>query len=134
MPNDCWNFLTITADPGDLFAMLVMEFKDIPVWAIKILKRGAEAISLKLWSPNSPDYNWLEGLLTKYPSCWIKNEWNEEGGSEGVWLGTMRTGKKEIKRMEWQGMSIEEKVRRFRHTGGTDQACEKIEPAGPDPN
>ncbi|NBO71864.1 hypothetical protein EBV26_15520 [bacterium] len=114
MPNDCWNHITITADPGDLFAFMVTELKDVPQWAIKIFRRGAEAVVFKLWSQWAPDFNWLEELLTKYPSCWIKNEWNEEGGREGVWVGSMRSGKKEIKQMEWEGMCIEEKAHRFR--------------------
>ena len=28
MPNDCWNNITFTADPGDLYAFINIEFKD----------------------------------------------------------------------------------------------------------
>jgi hypothetical protein len=59
-----------------------------------------------------PDYQWLESLLDKYPEIWIKNVWSEEGGNEGVWVGTNRGEQKEIKRLEWEGMCIEEEHHR----------------------
>lgn len=152
MPNDCWNNITFTADPGDLYAFINIEFKDTPEWALSIKKQGSGAVFLRLWSRWLPDFVWLEGLLTKYPSCWIKNEWNEEGGTEGVWVGSMRTGKKQIQRMVWEGMCIEEEYHRFKaeyddteskdskageadktgEAGNAGKAGEKIEPARPD--
>ena len=150
MPNDCWNHITFTSDPGDLYAFINIEFKDTPEWALSIKKQGSGAVFLRLWSRWLPDFVWLEGLLTKYPSCWIKNEWNEEGGTEGVWVGSMRTGKKQIQRMVWEGMCIEEEYHRFKaeyevnedtkadktgkagNAGKAGEAGEKIEPARPD--
>ena len=112
MPNDCWNDLTITADKGDLYALMAFEFKDVPEWALKIKRRGVEAVVLKLWSRWQPDFKWLEELLVKYPSCWVKDEWSEEGGDAGIWIGSGMTG--QIKRLEWHEMSIEEASHRFR--------------------
>lgn len=113
MPNDCWNHLTITANADEL-TNIINGFKDVPEWAIKIFEQGVEAVYMKLWSAWTPDFAMLENLLAKYPSCWIKNEWSEEGGKAGVWIGTMLSGEKQISRMEWDDMCIEERMHRFR--------------------
>jgi hypothetical protein len=73
-------------------------------------KKGCRGVLLELWSDWNPPYDFLEELLTKYPSCWVKNEWNEEGGFAGVWIGYVTTdGEKEITRLEWDDLSIEDK-------------------------
>ena len=112
MPNDCWNSMTIIADKGDLYALMAIEFKDVPEWALQIKRRGVEAVLLNLWSKWHPDFKWLEQLLVKYPSCWVKNDWSEEGGDAGVWIGCAKTG--EIKRLDWREFSIEENSYHFR--------------------
>ncbi len=116
MPNDCWNHITFTAEKEvlDRFIKEELEDKDIPEWALKIKVRGQGGIIFNLWSRWIPDFEWLEGLLDKYEDAWIKNEWSEEGGEEGVWIGFSKDGEKEIKRLEWQGMCIEEEAHRFR--------------------
>jgi len=114
MPNDCWNHITITASKEQLNAIIDTEFKDAPEWAFKIKARGLGACVFNLWSRWEPDFKRLEGLIEKYRSCWIKNEWSEEGGEAGVWIGTMREGKKEIQEMQWTEMCLEEQQHRFR--------------------
>jgi hypothetical protein len=115
MPNDCWNTITITASELELNALMATEFKDVPERAFSIQRRGPYGVVLRLWSPWKPDFTWLETLLVTYPSCWVKNEWHEEGGSAGVWVGHfVGGGHCEIKRMEWEDLSIEEEVRVFR--------------------
>jgi hypothetical protein len=106
--------MTVTANEEELAKFMKEEFKDVPEWALKIHHRGVEGVSLRLWSAWGPDFKWLEGLLTKYPSSWVKNSWHEEGGYEGVWVGFLNDGETNIKRLEWDGMCLEEADHRFR--------------------
>ena len=109
MPNDCWNYLTIVShdNPEQLEKLLNMEFTHDK--RIEMKKSGKEGIKFELWSSWLPDFEWLESLVTTYPDCWIKNEWNEEGGKAGVWIGgsMIKGHKMEIKRMEWDDICIE---------------------------
>lgn len=114
MPNDCWNNLTITANKADINKIVDTEFADVPEWAIKVKCRGLEAVIIRLWSRWQPNYDQLEGLIQTYKSCWIKNEWSEEGGNAGVWIGSTRSGEKVIQQFTWQEMCIEEEHHRFR--------------------
>jgi hypothetical protein len=110
--------MTVAGSEEDIKRFQEEEFihngEPIPEWALKILHKGKEGLMFRLWSRWQPDFTWLEGLLDKYPSIWVKNIWDEEGGDEGVWVGTKRSGEKKIDRMEWFGMCIEEKAHRFR--------------------
>jgi hypothetical protein len=114
MPNNCWNYIVFSGDKEDVEAFILEEFVGVPNWALDIKKRGQEAVYLKVWSHSMPDFVWLEGLLEKYPSCWIKNNWTEEGGNAGIWIGMDCSGKKLITRFDWHDMSIEEELHRFR--------------------
>jgi hypothetical protein len=118
MPNTCWNHITITGNKDVIDRFLEKEFKDIPEWVLNIERRGVEALVFCIWSSWTPDFVWLEKLLDTYDNVWIKNEWNEEGGQEGVWIGTNNEDKKDIQRLEWMGMCIEEEVYRFRKVSG----------------
>jgi hypothetical protein len=113
MPNDCWNYIMLTADEKEL-NKFVREELEIPEKKYKVEARGLEAIRFKLWSEWKPDFDWFEMLLTKYPSCWIKNEWIVEDGEAGTWIGTARNGQKNVKQLMWDDMSIEESAYRFR--------------------
>ena len=130
MPNDCWNNLTITGNQADINKIVDEEFKDVPEWAVDIKKRGLEAAIIRLWSPWKPDYNRLEKLIQTYKSCWIKDEWMEEGGSAGVWIGSYRSGEKLIQKMVWEDMCIEEEYHRFRK----ESINEIRSDCGPDPD
>lgn len=109
MPNDCWNHLTITCDnPDELTDLIISEIKDHHQCSIK--KRGEKGVIMNIWSPNAPDFEWLSDLLTKYPDCWIKNEWDEEGGMAGVWVGFVdKNNNKIIKQMDWADLCLEER-------------------------
>lgn len=125
--------MTITGTNEDLDLLMEGEFKGVPDWALMIKARGrgggfgpeapdGGAIRFKLWSRWAPDFDWLASLLTKYPSCWVKNEWSEEGGMAGVWIGTgasearRGTGEPLIERFEWDDMCIEEECARFKNS------------------
>ena len=122
MPNDCYNTMTITHTNSDeLDDLLNTEFGHFFTKnytsndnnKFYIYRRGDHGIEFKLWSPWVADFVWLEGLIIKYPKAWIKNTWLSEDGSAGVWIGTMRNGEKEINRLEWRDMSIEEEMYTF---------------------
>jgi hypothetical protein len=111
MPDNCWNCITITKHiycNEDLFTEefnhLINElnhkvgdkyvyFKDIDV-----LKCGKRGIKFSYWTEWNPNRLLLESLLAKYPNCWIKNEWRQGGGFEGVWIGfVVNNGVKNVK-------------------------------------
>jgi hypothetical protein len=115
MPKYCWNLITIVSNsnPDELNTLISDEFENIVDGMIQykceIIKKGRRGIVLRKWSLWNPNFEWLEGLLDKYPSCWIKNNWYEEGGGAGIWIGYVQHEEKQIKRMEWDDLSAEEK-------------------------
>ena len=122
MPNDCYNTIVITnKDSNELIQLVHTEFGHFLTEnytsndneKFYIYRMGEYGINFKMWSPWIADFEWLEGLLDRYPDVWIKNNWLSEDGSAGVWIGTMRNGEKEIKRLDWQDMSLEEEMCTF---------------------
>ena len=109
MPNDCWNYITINSkDSNELNTLLQTEIKEHH--QATIVKKGKNGIIIRLWSPWTPHFNWFSELLDDYPGCWIKNEWDEEGGTAGVWVGFVdENNEKNIKSLEWQDLCLEEK-------------------------
>ena len=117
MPNDCWNNITIicedskeldklfinelTREEGRDYGNVFYYYKNITIQ--KKCFKGIIFQQLTAWKPQ---YEWLESLLTKYPNCWVKNEWNEEGGIAGVWVGSVKNG---IQSISWEDLSIEAK-------------------------
>jgi hypothetical protein len=103
MPNDCWSYLTITfKNIHEYNVFLQNEIKDNI--NIKNVREGKQGLQLRLWSAWVPDFDLLEIYIVKYPSIWIKNEWKEEGGKAGVWVGYENV----IKRFEWNDLCLEE--------------------------
>ena len=45
--------------------------------------------------------------------CWVKNEWYEEGGLAGVWIGSKKEDKLYIKELQWEDITIEGKMTLF---------------------
>ena len=120
MPNDCSNIITITSHNEELLNNFIQnELNPIEMHntkhheVIKIYKRGSYGIVFKLWSAWSPDYNWLEDMLNKYQEFWIKNEWHEEGGMAGVWVGFVKDNEHIINKLTWSDLSIEEEHHLF---------------------
>ncbi len=116
MPNDCWNYITITCDDSEELNNLHtneltreegLDYEERFYYYknINIQKKCMNGLKFKQLTASKPDYKWLETLLSKYPNCWIKNEWNEEGGNAGVWVGSTKKG---IQTMCWEDLSIEE--------------------------
>jgi hypothetical protein len=117
MPNDCWNNITITCEvleelnnlfineltreEGRDYSSEFYYYKNISIY--KKCSNGIKFQQLTAWKP---DYEWLQSVSTKYPNCWIKNEWSDEGGTAGVWVGSIKNG---IQSISWEDLCIEQK-------------------------
>ena len=122
MPNDCWNRIMVVCNPYDqpscdqLRLFIIDEVNtiylndDVYDDRICIHKQHHSYIVFTLWSRWHPDFEWLDGLLDKYPACWIKNEWYEEGGMAGVWIGSIKDNQKQIQQFEWEDLCIDHPV------------------------
>lgn len=111
MPNDCWNKIEIASGEESIKSIYNNEIKPIldyhPYNRItRMCKRG---IILKTWTPNQPDYIFLEDLLEKYKEVHIKNIWTEEGGYGGAWVGSFdyKKGETKIQNFKWDELCIE---------------------------
>ena len=123
MPNDCWSHVTITCENpeavNELNNLILNELKHkdgekyVYNETVDMIKRGTRGIIFDIWSAWNPDYDWLESLLEKYPNCWIKNVWSEEGGCAGVWIGYNNNNEKIIKDLQWDDICLEGKVYLF---------------------
>lgn len=102
MPNECSNRFVLACSNVEEFNALVA--RELTHDQITIDLLGARAVKFTQVTAWQPDFTWLERLITNYPTCWIKNEWIEEGGTAGVWIGSVNG----IKSMSWQDMSLEE--------------------------
>lgn len=49
----------------------------------------------------APPVAFFEALLLKYPRCWLKCTFHEEGGIAGVWIGWVKAGTVKSKYMFW---------------------------------
>ena len=111
MPNDCWNHITITCEredeTGELNSLFMNELQRETIQVVKKTRRG---IIFDMWSAWNPDYEWLETLLYRYPNCWVKNEWSEESGIAGVWVGYMDNNQPIVRNLAWEDISIEGKA------------------------
>jgi hypothetical protein len=118
MPNDCWNRMCVACDNKDEFKNFVNnEMLALPsdnkentyhetIEHVVITEYGSRFM---LWTPNQPDFEWLTGLLEKYPTLWIKDEWIEEGGIAGVWVGWIdkETHEPVVHQTHWLDLTIE---------------------------
>jgi hypothetical protein len=110
MPNDCYNSITIICnDAKELNKLIKNELineEDIYYGSISIQKKWDKAIKFENLTAWKPDYKWLESLVKKYPNCLVKNDWIEEGGIAGLWVGSVKNG---IKSIYYRYLSLEEK-------------------------
>lgn len=124
MGNDCWNQLTITCESSaeELNELIANEIEYRPNDEydeathsdhVRIVKRGKHGVYVDMRTKWLPDFKWLNGLLEKYPKCWVKNIWQEEGGLAGVWVGFVDGEEKKIQEMRWNDLCLEQKVHFF---------------------
>ena len=111
MANDCWNEITIiTYD--DLQGINNIFDKTLRGVNVKVKTRWQNGMELSVRTDCIPNFNWLESLIDSYPAWWLKNEWWEEGGMAGVWVGYHKHNKKIIKKLEWDDICIEDIISR----------------------
>ena len=117
MPNECTNYITIKFNlQNDLEDFEKDFFNNYEGGRNKHMNRkGTHGIIIGIITPWKPDFEWLNKILDTYPKCWIKNDWNEEGGLAGVWVGYYEHGEKVIHEMEWPDLSIEDLCFLFGH-------------------
>lgn len=122
MPNICYNNITITCDDEtELNTLsdneLVREEgrdynKEFFYYKNIIIKNKCpKGLKFQQMTPFKPEFDWLESLLTKYKNCWVKNEWWEESGTAGVWVGSFKNGKQSI---FWDDLCIDAEYHTFK--------------------
>tara|TARA_B110000967_G_C18772832_1_gene504012 strand:- start:584 stop:928 length:345 start_codon:yes stop_codon:yes gene_type:complete len=108
MPNNCQNHLTIVCDNVKQLNNIYKHEFDVFKYNTSINVKTEKGLVVNIttsWRPFD-----LTDLLNKYDTCWIKNEWEEEGGTSGVFVGGYLNGSKvETKSLEWNDLSIEGK-------------------------
>lgn len=111
MPNDCQNHISIVCheNPDQLQQLYDNELnKD------NVIHKSKQGILFNYITAWNPDFEWLDSLVEKYPLCWIKNEWDEEGGTAGVYVnGTLNEEKQERLSVHWNDICIEGKFQYF---------------------
>ena len=97
MPNECWNYITITCDDDielqklfntELIREEGLDYQNKLYYYknITIINKSLNSISFNQLTAWKPEYEWLHHLSNTYPSCCIKNEWNDEDGMTGLWI------------------------------------------------
>lgn len=97
MGNDCWNEMIVLGCESEIKLFFDTEIKNVTEYEIFVRVNDKRQLHFRIWSKNNPDFEWLEQLLVKYPSLWIKNLWREECGNAGVWIGS----KHNIQNLSW---------------------------------
>ena len=85
--------------------------------SIVTIKTHAEkGLCLTMISKWEPVKSWIVSKLEEYPSLWIKNIWNEEGGTAGVIVGGCIDGcmgdqhREPLKELRWIDMCLEQEA------------------------
>jgi hypothetical protein len=124
MSYNCLNKITLVSDKLDTSYEMDLFINDLreqfsnenaTYKNLYILQRGTRGIIFNfcnMW--NGGDFKWLEKLLDKYRHCWVKNEWYENNGMSGVWVGSInKYNQKEVKQMSWNDLPQSEKKMYF---------------------
>jgi hypothetical protein len=110
MPNECNNYITIKFKYQNERVDFENDFlKNFKGWDKKIIRKGTLGIVVRVITDWEPNFEWLKKILNDHPDCWIKDDWIEEGGIAGVWIGQYGdNGIKFIDEMKWNDLCIEE--------------------------
>jgi hypothetical protein len=130
MPNDCFNNVTIGANPEIIIMLIENEFlfnllRPVPEdndsydWRIQswgtqwerteysVLKKGSNGLKLRFKTSWNPPYELFNYLIETY-DLWLKCSWFEEGGTAGVFVGKYNGNNVEVQQMTWDDWSNEE--------------------------
>jgi hypothetical protein len=69
--------------------------------AAKVTHRSNKYIVFSYEFRNFPINEYLEELLVKYPTCWIKNQYSTDDGQCGMWIGRFRGEEPDIQQFTW---------------------------------
>jgi hypothetical protein len=110
MPNYCNNYITIKFNSDNDLHNFEKDFLNFyECFEKEIRRKGTRGIVVKTVTRWKPDFEWLEKILYTYDKCWIKNDWNEEGGIAGVWVGQYEdSGIVVINEMKWNDLCVED--------------------------
>ena len=117
MPNVCKNTVTIISCEAaelDEFVKNELQFQNsegeyyFNEDVERILKRGKNGIKFEYTSPGAPPLEWFQEALGRYPSFWIKDQWLDEAGLAGVWIGSVDdSGEQVVRAYEWMDLCLE---------------------------
>ena len=102
MPNDCDNYLTVTTNSENVIPEILQEIQH-EFAQVTVRRQHALGLRVKYTTPWEPKIQFLEMLVDKYPSIWIKNDWVSEDGTAGICVGKQN----DLKRFDWEELCIE---------------------------
>lgn len=119
MSTDCWNTYTVIGNPGDVYSLyeeglqglrqtnpIVMNEDIDQIRILQRRERGVRFVYKSQWNPNTP---WMEHMLERYPSLWMKNEWSDEGGRSGIIIGGVLYGRHyPLQEFRWDDVLFED--------------------------
>ena len=110
MSNECVNHILMTSDNPHVITTI----RSLVLSSAVIHKCGKKAIRFDYSTKQLPDYDWLQAMVKTY-SCWVKNEWITKDGKAGIWIGSKQSDEIQVKHMEWDDVSVEEELDRFKN-------------------
>jgi hypothetical protein len=118
--DDCWSNIIIISNEDELITLIQNELMYLNIKNkllfhdhIKVLKKADKAIKIKVLTSSKPNFHWMSNMIHRYKSCWIKNNWYDESGLSGVWIGTMTEKGPNIIDYQWCDLSIDEEKSYF---------------------
>jgi hypothetical protein len=97
--NRCYNHLTIKCKNPKILQNMLDSFECYSNQQLTIINTTSNNMKCVFITSWYPDFDMLEELVSTH-GCWLKNEWREDGGMRGVWVG-YKDGTLHIKKLEW---------------------------------
>lgn len=100
----CKSNLTIKCDTSNILHELLESFYSYTNEQFEIKDISGNILKCVFVTSWYPDFELMEELIRVY-GCWLKNEWREDGGMQGVWVG-YKDNVVHIKKIEWLDQSV----------------------------
>lgn len=114
MPNECTNYITFRFNSENDLHDFERDFENYECFEKKVIRKGTRGIIVTTVTAWKPDVIWLNKILDTYHNSFVKDEWNEEGGLAGVWIGQYSVGGvKIIDGLKWDDLCVEERALYF---------------------